>query len=139
MQTRATIARETAQEGRSLRVLVEDLRPGERVVLIALEGPQGARVVAGPDQIRSGSRSSGGGTTRPRVQLEGGNNDPLGVTLSLDVFSTRPERPEERDTALAWAFLPLPDPAGYAAAPGAWTVRVTLQDEVGRSLELSDR
>lgn len=139
LQTRARISRETAEEGRSLRVLVEDLRPGERVVLIALEGPDGARVVAGPDEIRSGSRSGGTGTTRPRVQLEGGNNDPFGVTLSLDVFSSRPEAAETRDSALAWAFLPLPDPAAYAAAPGAWTVGVVLQDEVGRSRELSER
>ncbi|MEX2630546.1 MAG: hypothetical protein WD341_11470 [Tistlia sp.] len=139
LQTRARLTRELAEEGRSLRVLVEDLRPGERVVLIALEGPGGARVVAGPEEIRSGSRTSGSGEARPRVQLEGGNNDRLGVTLAMDLFSTRPEAREPHESALAWAFLPLPDPAAYAAAPGAWTLQATLQDEVGRSLELSDR
>lgn len=138
-QTRAVISREPAEDGRSLRVLVEDLRPGERVALIALEGPDGRRLVAGPADIRTGSRSAGSGLSRPRVQLQGGNNDPLGVTLSLDVFSTRPEGPEPRESALAWAFLPLPDPAAYAAAPGAWTVHVLLEDEVGRRLQLSDQ
>ncbi|WP_085125785.1 hypothetical protein [Tistlia consotensis] len=138
LQTRATISRELAEGGRSLRVTVDDLRPGERVALIALEGPDGSRVVAGPDQIRTGSRTSGTGTTRPRVQLEGGNNERMGVTLSMDVFSTRPKGEPERESALAWAFLPLPDPAAYAAAPGRWTVQATLQDETGRSLEIGD-
>lgn len=137
-QTRATISRALAQEGRSLRVLVEDLRPGERVERIVLEGPDGGHVVAGYKDIRTGRRSAGEGTSRPRVRLEGGNNDPLRMTLSLDVFSTRPDDPEPDESALAWAFLPLPDPAGYAADPGAWTVRVTLEDEVGRRLTLND-
>ncbi len=138
METRATVTRALAEEGRSLRVLVERLRPGESVVGIALSGPDGARVVAGREAIRSGWRGGGPGSTRPRVRLEGGNNDPLGVTLSLDLFSSRPETPPERESALAWAFLPLPDPAAYAAAPEAWTLEVTLEDEVGRRFTLSD-
>lgn len=133
--TGLAISRELSEEGRSLRVLVEGLPPAAEVVAIRLEGPAGQQVEAG--EILTGTRMTGG-SERPRVSLRGGSEDPLGVTLMLDVFSTRPEPVEERESALAWAFLPLPDPDAYAADPTAWRVAVTLQDEVGKRRQLTD-
>jgi hypothetical protein len=112
-----------------LEIVVENLRLGERVLVVALIAPDGRRWESREiEHIRS---QASGDLSRPRVGVYGSSSGSTGVSLSWDVFSPRPEVPPAGERDRARSLLRFDDPAAFLAERQNYRLEASYLDSSG--------
>ena len=114
-----------------LFVTLLDLPPGGQVREIVLIGPEGGETRAGDLEERVSESGPGYGPTGVGLVVSGGSSSGVSTGVSVGVNSGGGGRVESRRSVTG--RIPIPDPAAYAADPGAWTIEARWTDVTGET------